>query len=103
VEHQPAWLRDEWSYRAYVRGLRYFLIGFASAGAFGLLGRSGVIGHRAPVAGVIAAFVLAFGSVVAGLVGWLLVPDKKRANVHQLALLRMIAHDMFRGLPARNA
>ncbi|MEU8816689.1 hypothetical protein [Actinoplanes sp. NPDC048796] len=100
---QPTWLRAESSYRAYVRGLRYGVLGFLLAVASGLLGRSGLVAHGLPVAGVAAGFLLAFGSVVSGVVGWLLVPDKNRANVHQAALLRMIAHDMIRGLPAKGA
>ncbi|SNY52662.1 hypothetical protein [Paractinoplanes atraurantiacus] len=100
MERQPTWLRGERSYRAYVRGLRYGLAGFLLAVVSGLLGRSGVIGHRVPVAGVAVGFVVAFGSVVSGVIGWLLVPDKNRANVRQAALLRMVVHDVVRGLPA---
>ncbi|XVU30085.1 hypothetical protein ACQPZJ_24235 [Actinoplanes sp. CA-054009] len=97
---QPTWLRDERSYRAYVRGLRYGLIGFVLAVASGLLGQSGAVGHWLPLAGVAAGFVLAFASIVTGMIGWLLVPDKNRANVRQGALLRMVAHDVVRGLPS---
>jgi len=100
---QPTWLRSEWSYRAYVRGIRYFLIGFLLAVTFGLLGRSGAVAHWIPVSGVLLGFALAFGSVIAGAVGWLLVPDKNRAILHQFAFLRMVAHDIVRGLPAGRA
>jgi hypothetical protein len=100
VDRQPIWLRKEWSYRAYVRGLRYFLIGFLLALALGLLGRSGAGPHWIPVSGVLLAFVLATGSLILGAVGWLSVPDKKRAGLHQLAFLQMVAHDILRGLPS---
>jgi hypothetical protein len=49
---------------------------------------------------VTVAFVVAVPSVLIGSVGWLLVPDKKRANLHQGAFLAMVAHDIFKGLPS---
>ena len=98
---QPIWLRDERSYRAYVRGIRYALVAFALLGLFGQVAASGVIDHRVAAAGVVAAFGLAFASVIAGAAGWLLVPDKRRATVRPHAFLRMVVHDIVRGLPAR--
>lgn len=102
MDRQPTWLRREWSYRAYVRGLRYGLVSALGAGIFILLGASRVIGLWVPTIGVFAAFALAIPAVAMGIVGWINVPDKNRANLHQLALLKMVAHDMFRGLPPNN-
>jgi hypothetical protein len=99
VSKQPEWLRRERAYRAYIRGLRYGLLGFVLAMAFGLLGGADVVSVWIPTIGVLASFVLAVPSIVAGMVGWILVPDKNRANAHQWPLLRMIAHDIFKGMP----
>ncbi|XVV08250.1 hypothetical protein ACQP2X_25730 [Actinoplanes sp. CA-131856] len=103
MDGQPTWLHNERSYRVYVRGLRYALIGFASALACGAVGASGVIGRWVPLAGVAAAFVLTFTSVLTGMAAWFLIPDKPRANADQPAFLRMVGHDLFRGLPSTKA
>lgn len=96
---RPDWLRKERAYRVYIRGLRYSLISFVLVGLLGLLGKAGILSLL--IAGVgVMVFGLAGGiSVIAGGIGWLLVPDKHRANLHQGSFLAMVCHDIFTGIP----
>jgi len=93
----PTWLRNERSYRLYVRGLRYALLGAVVAAVCGVLAASGVIGVQVPVAGFLAGLATSFLSVVCGIVGWLKVPDKKRVEAQLGAFLRMAARDVLTG------
>ncbi|XVU30081.1 hypothetical protein ACQPZJ_24215 [Actinoplanes sp. CA-054009] len=68
--------------------------------ASGAVGASGVIGRWVPLAGVAAGFVLAFVSVIAGVAAWFFIPGRSRAAADQPAFLRMLGHDLFRGLPS---
>jgi hypothetical protein len=99
VTKQPEWLRGERAYRAYIRGLRYGLLAFLTATAFGLLGSADIVNVWIPTIGVLASLAVAVPAAVAGMVGWILVPDKNRANVRQGSFLRMIIHDVFKGWP----
>ena len=93
MTQRPVWLRQERSYRAYIRGLRYTLLTAALAVLSGVLGF-----HGLTLLFLLAAFPLA----VIGMVGWIMVPDKNRANLHQLAFLAMVGHDIFKGIPRDN-
>ncbi|MFC7529244.1 hypothetical protein [Actinoplanes sp. GCM10030250] len=99
MTQQPAWLRNEGSYRMYVRGLRGALLAFAAVAVFVLLGATGVAGTWIPTIGVLAGFAVAIPAVPVAMIGWLRVPDKNRANLHQGAFLRMVGHDIVRGIP----
>jgi hypothetical protein len=90
LNRQPAWLRNEWSYRLYVRGLRLAVLGGAVAAVCGWLVASHV---KVAVAGVLLGLATGFVSVVCGIVGWIALPDKNRAVVDQGAFLRMVGHD----------
>jgi len=100
MTQQPVWLRNESSYRMYVRGLRLALLAFAGVAVFVLLGASGVAGTWVPTIGVLAGFAVGIPSVLAGMIGWLRVPDKMRVNRDQGAFLRMAGRDIVKGLPA---
>jgi hypothetical protein len=76
------------------------LLGFILAGSAVFAAATGVVPALVVASVVTVAFVVAVPSVLIGSVGWLLVPDKKRANLHQGAFLAMVAHDIFKGLPS---
>lgn len=99
MDRRPVWLRRERGYRAYVRGLRFSLCGFALAGLTGLASAAGVLPSPVVVGLIVGSFVICVPSVLLGFIGWVLVPDKKRATRHDGALLSLVARDIFRGLP----
>jgi hypothetical protein len=99
MTQRPVWLRQERAYRAYVRGLRYTLLAGLLIILFGLLRTSGVLPRPAGDGLVIACFAVAFVSVLTGMIGWVLVPDKHRAILHQGAFLAMVGRDVVKGLP----
>jgi hypothetical protein len=96
---QPQWLRAERSYRTYVRGVRYAFSGLVLTVAFGFLGKASIITGWPLRVVVLLPMSVTFLSVIVGGISWLLVPDKNRANLHQMAFLKMIAHDIFTGIP----
>jgi hypothetical protein len=99
VNRQPDWLRRERAYRAYVRGMRFAVLGFVLGGSAVLAAATGVVPTPVLACIVTVALVIGVPSVLIGGVGWLLVPDKNRANIHQGSFLSMVARDVFKGLP----
>ncbi|WP_433378989.1 hypothetical protein ACQPZX_12680 [Actinoplanes sp. CA-142083] len=99
MTQRPVWLRREPAYRAYIRGLRYTLLAGLSMLVVGLLGVTRLIPPALTRGLMIACFLVVCLSTLIGGVGWLLVPDKRRANLHQFAFLAMVGHDVFKGMP----
>jgi hypothetical protein len=102
VEEWPEWLRREGAYRAYVRGLRYWMLGFLLICLDLLVAATGAV--PAPViAGVaISAFALGIPSIVSAVIGWIMIPGKNRANARQGVFLGMAVRDIFKGLPKKH-
>lgn len=94
----PDWLRNEISYRTYVRGIRWAVIWGCGIPLAALLDYLHAIGSGATK---VMAFSFAFAagaSVLIGAVCWLLVPDKNRA-ANQRGMPLMILRDVVLGIP----
>jgi hypothetical protein len=84
---KPEWLRAELSYRVYVRGLRFGLLGFFVTLALALIGATGIVVGWFRAVVVLLPVAVTAVSIVAGSIAWLLVPDKQRANLDQMSFL----------------
>ena len=96
---RPVWLRRGPSYRAYIRGLRVFLICAVLIVAIVLLLKSGLLPDPVAALGIVVVMLVGAVAIVTAAVGWIRVPDKNRANVDQFAFLWMIVRDIFSGIP----
>jgi hypothetical protein len=92
-------LRRKQPYRAYIRGLRWFLIFACGFPLTVLLGYLGVISHVMIAIFLITFLLAAAVSIMTAFVSWLPILAKNRPS-SQSGLSGAILHDVFVGLPS---
>jgi hypothetical protein len=94
-----AQLRYERSYRAYVLGLRLFLLAAAVIGLSVAAWRGGFMSDELFKIAIPLAMLVGIPGVVMGGVGWLVVPDKNKISANPDSFRRMLISDIIKGIP----